>query len=73
MSGSQLAQGHRVVILQVIEKIVHEKLEVIDKQLAVSLVKQASRELTQETVCRCTMKHGLRCNDYHFNCYFCNF
>ncbi|WAR11640.1 MROH1-like protein, partial [Mya arenaria] len=44
----KLAQGHRVVILQVIEKVVHEELEVIDKELAIGLIKQASKELTQE-------------------------
>ncbi|XP_052229832.1 maestro heat-like repeat-containing protein family member 1 isoform X3 [Dreissena polymorpha] len=46
---AKLAQGHRVVILQTMEKIIHEKLEVLDKDLAISLVKQASKELTQET------------------------
>ncbi|KAL4234897.1 Mroh1p [Mactra antiquata] len=44
---SKLAQGHRVVILQCMEKIIHEELETFDKDLAVNLVKQASQELTE--------------------------
>lgn len=44
---SKLAQGHRVVILQCMERIVHEELENLDKTLAINLVKQASEELTE--------------------------
>ncbi|KAL3859489.1 hypothetical protein ACJMK2_009708 [Sinanodonta woodiana] len=44
---SKLAQGHRVVILQCVERIVKETLDVIDLGLAVDLIKQASSELTQ--------------------------
>lgn len=46
----QLAQGHRVVILNCMEKIIQEKLEDIDRELATQIVKQASYELTQEKV-----------------------
>lgn len=44
---SRLAQGHRVVILQCMEKIIKEKLDEIDKDLAASIIKQAAHELTQ--------------------------
>ena len=46
----QLAQGHRIVILQCMEKIIKEKLDDIDKSLAESIIKQATHELTQSKV-----------------------
>lgn len=44
---SKLAQGHRVAILQCMERIIHEELEELDKDLAINLIKQASEELTE--------------------------
>ncbi|XP_064611998.1 maestro heat-like repeat-containing protein family member 1 [Liolophura sinensis] len=44
---SKLSQGHRVVILQVMERIIKENLDSVDPSLSVDLIKQASEELTQ--------------------------
>ena len=52
MCSFQLAQGHRVVILQSMEKIIKEKLDQIEKGLAESIIKQAAHELTQSKVSR---------------------
>lgn len=46
----QLSQGHRVVILQVMERIIKENLDSVDPSLSVDLIKQASEELTQSKV-----------------------
>ncbi|BFZ13379.1 hypothetical protein BsWGS_16418 [Bradybaena similaris] len=43
----KLASEHRVIILNIIERIVRETLDSIDLQLATNLIKQASSELTQ--------------------------
>ncbi|KAL5022847.1 hypothetical protein ScPMuIL_002002 [Solemya velum] len=43
---SKLSTGHRIVILQCMERIIDETLDQLDPALAVDLVKQASHELT---------------------------
>ena len=45
-----------MVILQSMERIINERLDVIDKELAEDMVKQASEELTQSKVaCHVTL------------------
>ncbi|KAJ8303306.1 hypothetical protein KUTeg_019702 [Tegillarca granosa] len=43
---AKLTQGHRVVLLQCMERIIKEKLEEIDSSLAADIIQQASLELT---------------------------
>ena len=46
----QLPQGHRVVLLQTMERIIKEKLDDVDTGLAVDMIKQAAMELTASKV-----------------------
>ncbi|CAG5120746.1 unnamed protein product, partial [Candidula unifasciata] len=43
----KLPSEHRVIILNIIERIIRETLDSIDLQLAMNLIKQASAEMTQ--------------------------
>ena len=42
----QLQTGHRVVLLQCMERIIKETLDELDSPLAVDVIKQAAMELT---------------------------
>uniref|UniRef100_A0A2C9KZ46 Maestro heat-like repeat-containing protein family member 1 n=1 Tax=Biomphalaria glabrata TaxID=6526 RepID=A0A2C9KZ46_BIOGL len=44
---SKLSLEHRIIILNTVEKILKERLEFVNPELAISLIKQASSELTQ--------------------------
>ena len=50
LSVFQLPMGHRVVILNTIEKVVGVSIDTLSKSLAVDLIKQASEELTHSKV-----------------------
>ena len=52
---SQLTTGHRVVILTCIERILKETLDQLEKDLAETVIKQASFELTSSKVSQHTI------------------
>ena len=46
----QLPQGHRVVILTSMERVIKESLTSLDKELAVDIIRLASDEMTKSKV-----------------------
>jgi len=46
----QLTSGHRTLILSAMEKIIKQKMDIIDGDLTLDTVKQASAELTMSKV-----------------------